>query len=65
VDFPLNSNADTGLFENIYTDKLVKHCKTEKNITKEYYYHQSPQKTKQLNKQSHKDTEQKKKKIAR
>ncbi|XP_060842934.1 tubulin glycylase 3A-like [Rhopalosiphum padi] len=65
VDFPLNSNADTGLFENIYTDKLVKHCNTEKNITKEYYYHQSPQKTKQLNKQSHKDTEQKKKKIAR
>ncbi|XP_026804498.1 tubulin glycylase 3A-like [Rhopalosiphum maidis] len=54
VDFPLNSNAETGLFENIYSDKLVKHCNTEKNITKEYYYYQSPKKTKQLNKQSHK-----------
>ncbi|XP_003248022.1 tubulin glycylase 3A-like [Acyrthosiphon pisum] len=40
VDFSLNSNAETGLFENIYSDTLVKHCNTEKNITKEYYYFQ-------------------------
>ncbi|XP_060849426.1 tubulin glycylase 3A-like [Rhopalosiphum padi] len=40
VDFPLNSNAETGLFENIYSGKLVKHCNTVKNITKEYYYRQ-------------------------
>ncbi|XP_027849820.2 tubulin glycylase 3A-like isoform X1 [Aphis gossypii] len=65
VDFPLNSNAETGLFENIYSDTLVKHCNAEKNITKEYYYYQSPKKTKQLNKQSHKGIEQNKKKIAR
>lgn len=66
MDFPLNSNAETGLFENIYSDTLVKHCNTDKNITKEYYYYQPPKNTKQLNKQSHsKGIEQNKKKIVR
>lgn len=65
VDFPLNSNTETGLFENIYPDTLVQHCNTEKNMTKEYYYYQSPKNTKQLNKQSHKGIEQNKKKIVR
>lgn len=50
VDFPLNSNTDTGLFENINTDKFVKHVNVKKNYTKEYYYYQPPKNVKQLGK---------------
>lgn len=41
VDFPLNSNTDTGLFVNMYAKKLVKHNNTMRSNTKEYYYYNS------------------------